>query len=81
MLTSPTDMVELWPELWSNRKAAQRTLGENINLPLLPGFTPLSYHLAAGKMKPRIAHFNTALIADPTSWLQERLGKVTVVTL
>jgi Type III restriction enzyme, res subunit len=81
MLTSPTDMVKLWPELWSHRKAAQRTLGENINLPLLPGFTPVSYHLAAGNMKPRIAHFNLALIADPMAWLQERLGKVTVATL
>ena len=77
MLTSPGDMVKLWPELWSNEKAAYRTL-EDGDVPLLPGFIPVSYHLAAGKMKPRIAHFNTALISDPTSWLQERLGKVTV---
>ena len=80
MLTSPGDMVKLWPELWSNEKAAYRTL-EHGDVPLLPGFIPVSYHLAAGKMKPRIAHFNMALIPDPTSWLQERLGKVTVATL
>jgi hypothetical protein len=80
MLTSPGDMVKLWPELWSNEKAAYRTL-ENGDVPLLPGFTPVSYHLAAGRMKPRIAHCNLALIADPTSWLQDRLGQVTVVTL
>jgi hypothetical protein len=80
MLTSPGDMVKLWPELWSNEKAAYRTL-EHGDVPLLPGFTPVSYHLAAGKMKPRIGHFNTALISDPTSWLLERLGKVTVATL
>jgi hypothetical protein len=35
MLTSPTDMVKLWPKLWSNRKAAQRTLQDG-DVPRLP---------------------------------------------
>jgi hypothetical protein len=80
MFTNPTDMVRLWPELWSNRKAAQRTL-ENGDVPLLPGFIPLIYQTKGKNTRPRIAHFNLALIPDPTTWLQERPGKVTVATL
>jgi hypothetical protein len=81
MLTSLTDMVRVWPEIWSNEKAAQRAL-EHGDVPLLPGFAPMTYHLVGPKRhKPRTAHFNLALIPDPTAWLQERLGKVTVTTL
>jgi hypothetical protein len=77
MLTSPGDMVKLWPELWANEKAAYRTLQDG-DVPLLPGFVPLTYRPKGGNTKPRIAHFNPALIPDPTSWLQAKLGKVTV---
>jgi hypothetical protein len=77
MLTSPGDMVRVWPELWGNRKAAQRAL-ERGDVPLLPGFTPLTYQPKSKNGRPRIAHFNLALIPDPTAWLRERLGLVTV---
>jgi hypothetical protein len=77
MLTSPGDMVKLWPELWANEKAAYRSLQDG-DVPRLPGFVPMTYRPKGGNTKPRIAHFNKALIPDPTSWLQAKLGKVTV---
>jgi hypothetical protein len=80
MLTSPTDMVKVWPGLWSSRKAAQRTL-ERGDVPLLPGFVPMTYQPVGQNTKPRIAHFNPTIIPEPATWLQERLGKVTVVRL
>jgi len=77
MLTSPGDMVKLWPELWSNEKAAYRTLKDG-DVPLLPGFMPLTYQTKGKNTQLRIAHFNLALIPDPTAWLRERLGLVAV---
>ena len=72
MLTSPTDMVKLWPSLWSNEKAAYRTFKEGV--PDLPGFERVEYQLAGPKMNRREALFDRSLIPDPLAWLETRLG-------
>ena len=72
MLTSPRDLVKLWPTLWPNRKLAFRTLQQGV--PTLPGFEPVEYQLAGAKMKKRVGYFNLTLIPDPHSWLKEKLG-------
>jgi hypothetical protein len=52
-------------------------------VPSLPGFVPMTYQLRSKSKnaKPRSAYFNMTLIPDPTSWLQEKLGKAMVATL
>jgi hypothetical protein len=72
MLTSPIDMVKLWPELWPNEKAARATVKSSV--PVLPGFVPMTYQLAGPKMKRRLGYFDPTVISDPQTWLQERLG-------
>ena len=72
MLTSPVDMVRLWPELWPNEKAAYRTIQEGV--PALPGFEQVAYQLKGPKMKQRIALFDHSIVSDPQQWLEERLG-------
>jgi putative DNA primase/helicase len=74
MLTSPLDMTKLWPSLWKNTRAADRTVQQG--MPELPGFTPVTYQLVGPKMKPRIGQFDLARIPDPAAWLRERLGPV-----
>jgi putative DNA primase/helicase len=74
MLTSPVDMVQVFPSLWPNRKSAFRTIKHGV--PSLPGFHAVTYQLAGDKMKPRVACFDLALIPDHRAWLEEHLGKV-----
>jgi putative DNA primase/helicase len=75
MLTSPHDLVTVWPRLWPNTKAADRTLKQGV--PELPGFEPFEYQLAGSGMNRRAALFDRALIPDPRAWLAERLGPLT----
>src|SRR5262249_28896022 len=72
MLTSPHDLVKLWPKLWRNRKAAYRSITAGV--PNLPNFEPIEYQLAGPKMKKRIAYFNRECIDDPYEWLKAKLG-------
>ena len=72
MLTSPVDMVRIWPAIWPNDKAADRTLAKGI--PALPGFQRFIYQLDGPKMKPRTVYFCLDLIPDPRVWLEARLG-------
>ena len=41
MLTSPVDLMKLWPKLWPNRTVADRTLRQGV--PNLLGFTEVAY--------------------------------------
>jgi Bifunctional DNA primase/polymerase, N-terminal/Primase C terminal 2 (PriCT-2) len=79
MLTSPVDMVRIWPTIWPNDKAADRTLAKGI--PALPGFRQFSYQLDGPKMKPRIAYFSLDLIPNPRVWLEARLGPLSKLSL
>ena len=74
MLTAPCDLVQVWPNLWPNRKAATRTLQQPP--PPLPGFEPVEYQLAKPKMKKRIGYFDRAIISDPRAWLEAQLGRL-----
>jgi len=74
MLTAPCDLVQRWPHLWPNRKAATRTLQQGV--PTLPGFEKVEYQLARPKMKKRVGYFNPTLIPDPHAWLEERFGRL-----
>jgi putative DNA primase/helicase len=74
MLTAPCDLVQLWPTLWPNRKAATRTLQQGV--PKLPSFERIEYKLAGPKMKQRVGFFDLALIHDPRAWLRQRLGRL-----
>jgi hypothetical protein len=67
MLTSPTDMVRLWPHIWPNEKAAYRTIKEGV--PDLLGFERVEYQLKGPKMNRREALFDRTLIPDPMAWL------------
>jgi len=77
MLTSPVDLVKLWPGLWSNEKAAYRTVKDGV--PKLPGFEQVAYQLGGPKMKERVAYFDLSLILDPAAWLAERLGPLAAI--
>jgi putative DNA primase/helicase len=77
MLTSTVDLMKVWPEIWSNHSAAERTLKNGV--PKLPGFERVDYQLDGPKMNKRVAYFDRRLIPDPVAWLTERLGTLTVV--
>jgi hypothetical protein len=72
MLSSPVDMVKLWPALWPHRKAATRTLSSGV--PALPGFVEVRYQLAGPNMKPRVGYFDLSVVADPRAWLEAKFG-------
>ena len=72
MLTSPIDLMRIWPALWPNIAKAKRTIAAGI--PALPSFSKVEYHLAGPKMKRRTGYFDLNLIPDPLTWLEERLG-------
>jgi putative DNA primase/helicase len=74
MLTAPCDLIQLWPKLWPNRKAATRTLSTGV--PKLPGFERVEYQLVGPKMNKRVGYFDLALIHDPHAWLTQRLGRL-----
>jgi len=78
MLEAPIDMVKLWPTLWPNEKAADRTVKTGI--PNLTGFTLVTYQLEDAKKKRRNGHFDTNLIPDPRAWLEGRLGPLRILT-
>lgn len=78
MLTSPTEMVQIWPMIWKNTRAADRTLA--MGIPKLPTFERIKYQLAGAKMKPRVAWFDRTLIPDPRAWLEARLGPLTILS-
>ena len=75
MLTSPIDLMRIWPALWPNLTRAKRTTAAGI--PILPGFVAVEYQLASAKMKRRTGYFDLNLIPDPLKWLEERLGPLT----
>jgi putative DNA primase/helicase len=79
MLTSPADMVKLWPHIWPNTKAADRTLKQGV--PDLPGFERVEYQLKGAKMNRRWALFDRSLIPDPLAWLGAQLGALAAGTL
>jgi putative DNA primase/helicase len=70
MLTVPNDMVKVFPLIWPNNSAADRTIQQGV--PKLPGFVPVKYQLP-GK-KRRLAYFDLSFVSDPTAWLRVRLG-------
>jgi hypothetical protein len=72
MLTSPVDLVKLWPGLWPNRRAADRTIVGGV--PKLQKFERVTYQLDGNGQKPRTAYFDRNLIPDPLAWLTGRLG-------
>jgi putative DNA primase/helicase len=78
MLTSPVDLVTIWPMIWKNTRAADRTL--TMGIPNLSGFEQLKYQLEGPKMKPRIAWFDRTRIPDPRAWLEARLGSLTILS-
>ena len=63
MLTAPCDLVKLWPALWSNEKAAYRTVSAGV--PKLPGFHEIEYQPQGPKMNKRVGYFDPAIIANP----------------
>jgi putative DNA primase/helicase len=67
MLTSPRDMTRLWPHIWPNTRAADRTLSTGV--PELPGFERVEYQPAGPKVKRRWALFDRSRIPDPLAWL------------
>ena len=79
MLASPVDMVRIWPMIWPNDKAADRTLSKGI--PVLTGFRRFNYQLVGPKMKPRAAYIDLDLIPDPRVWLEARLGPLSKLSL
>ncbi len=79
MLTSPADMVQIWPRLWPNNRAANRTLEDGV--PSLPNFVKATYRPSGAKKKVRIAYFDLGLIADPRRWLEDRLGPLIDLSL
>ena len=72
MLEAPVDLVRVWPSIWRNIKAANRSLAKGV--PALPGFDRLRYQLDGAKMKPRVAHFDRKIIPDPRAWLEAHIG-------
>jgi hypothetical protein len=72
VLTSASDLVRVWPEIWTSLSKADRTIAGG--LPALPGFVEVAYQLAGAKMKTRTAYFDLSLIPEPRAWLQERAG-------
>jgi hypothetical protein len=72
MLTSPVDLVKVWPSIWPNDKAADRTLAKGV--PALPGFDLITYQLDGPKMTRRTAYFDQNIIPVPRAWLEARLG-------
>jgi hypothetical protein len=74
MLMSSFDLVKLWPQLWPNTRAADRTLQAGV--PTLPGFRAVEYRLEGPKMKTRVAHIDPTIIFDPEEWLTARLGRL-----
>jgi Primase C terminal 2 (PriCT-2) len=70
MLLSPVDLVKIWPALWPNDKAADRTIA--MGIPALPGFDLITYQLDAPKMTRRTAYFDRKIIPDPRAWLEAR---------
>jgi putative DNA primase/helicase len=77
MLTAPCDLTKLWPALWPNEKAADRTL--KAGAPELPGFVEVTYQLRGPKKKLRVGYFDLAVIPDPRAWLEARLGPLAPV--
>lgn len=72
MLTSPVDLVKVWPSIWPNDKAADRTIARGV--PALPGFDLVTYQLDGPKMTQRTAYFDRNIISAPPAWLEARLG-------
>jgi hypothetical protein len=79
MLLSPVDLVKVWPALWPNDKAADRTIA--MGAPSLPGFDLIIYQLEGPKMTRRTAHFDRKIIPDPHAWLEARLGPLRDLSL
>lgn len=76
MLGSHPDMMKLWPDLFSNRSAAQRAIKDG--MPELPDYVTFQYQQKGERQKWRTAKFNRLMIPEPEAWLSARLGPVTV---
>ena len=74
MLTSVVDLMKVWPDLWPNHNAADRTLRAGV--PQLPGLVPVPYQLTGAKMNERLAYFDLTVVPYPMAWIEERLGPV-----
>jgi hypothetical protein len=79
MLLSPVDLLKVWPALWPNEKAADRTVA--MGVPTLPGFDMIPYQLDGPSMRRRTAYFDRKIIADPGAWLEARLGPLRDLSL
>jgi hypothetical protein len=79
MLLSPVDLVKIWPALWPNEKAADRTVA--MGVPTLPGFDRITYQLEGPKMTRRTAYIDRKIIPDPHAWLEARLGPLRDLSL
>jgi hypothetical protein len=79
MLLSPVDLAKVWPALWPNDKAADRTIA--MGAPSLPGFDLIIYQLVGPKMTRRTAYFDRKIIPDPHAWLEARLGPLKDLSL
>jgi hypothetical protein len=79
MLLSPVDLVKVWPALWPNEKAADRTIA--MGVPTLRGFDMIIYQLEGPKMTRRTAYFDRKIIPDPCAWLEARLGPLKDLSL
>ena len=71
MSESPSDLVQLWPEIFRNLAAAKRAV--QAGLPQLPGFVAFRYQVLGPNQKVRTACYDPTLIPDPVAWLQQRL--------
>jgi hypothetical protein len=76
VLTSPADLVRVWPHVWPYEKAADRTLKQTDFKQLLIGWQPVTYQVAGPKVKERVGYFDLAMIPDPRAWLEAKLGSL-----
>jgi len=80
VLENAADMARAYPDLWESpeaaRKAKQRRGTNAFNESSLKAFVPLlvSYQPAGAGQKVRRAWFAPAVIGDPRTWLEDRLG-------
>jgi putative DNA primase/helicase len=80
VLENAADMARAYPDLWEShdaaRKARQRSGTNAYNSISIKAFVPLlvSYRPVGRGQKDRKALFDQAVIGDPRTWLEDRLG-------
>jgi hypothetical protein len=79
-LTRPADLAKAWPDVWANSQAAKDWLRDEhggvrlYSSPYKGKLHRVRYQLAGPKQKWKPAWFDTAVVPDPRSWLESRLG-------